>query len=272
MYTLSGNARLHRYNLPLSTLWDSGKTPSRLNLLRIPGVPKAGGSIESTGARLLFAHLAIGVIIRGEPSSQSATSIRSTTDGRFFTLVSTLFSVNLYSDSSCRRNTSSALSRNTIVLTPWLDNCRAQLIPAAPERWGPHNTTTVGHWWALFGFSRWLPPNSCRVSSAPARPRSSTFCKKSKYLIITKWKRTQLCECNISHIQKSWFLISFYQTIFVFTWIDWVLQLNLCYLYIFFFNISYTRLNNCKYKPCVPKLFPTDLLHLLIVDEDREWR
>lgn len=184
-YTLFGNARLHRYNLPLSTLCDSGSAPNRLNLLRIPGVPVAGGSIASTGARLLFAHLAIGVIILGESSSQSATSMRSTSDGRFLTLVSTLFSVSLYSDNSCKRNTSSAFSTNTIVLTPWLDNCRAQLIPAAPERCGPHNATTVGHWCALFGFRRWLPPNNWRMSSAPARPRSSTFKRKHrlKYLI-----------------------------------------------------------------------------------------
>lgn len=153
-YTLFGSARLHRYNLPLSTLCDNGRAPSKLNLLMIPGVPVAGGSIARTGARLLFAHLAIGVIIRDESSSQSATTIKSTSDGKFFTLVSTLFSVSLYSDSSCSRNTSSEFSTNTIVLTPWLDNCRAQLMPAAPERCGPHNATTVGHWCALFGFSR----------------------------------------------------------------------------------------------------------------------
>lgn len=181
-YTLFGNARLHKYNLPLSTLCDNGRAPNRLNLLSMPGVPVAGGSIDSTGARLLFAHLAIGVIILGESSSQSATSIRSTNDGRFLTLVSTLLSVSLYNDNSCRRNTSSAFSTNTIVVTPWAANCRAQLIPAAPERCGPHSTTTVGHWCALFGFNRWLPPNNCKVSSAPARPSNSTYQRKPELL------------------------------------------------------------------------------------------
>lgn len=174
-YTLFGSARLHKYNLPLSMLCDNGRAPSKLNLLMIPGVPVAGGSIARIGARLVLAHLAIGVIIRDESSSQSATSMRSTSDGKFLTLVSTLFSVSLYKDNSCSRNTSSAFSTNTIVLTPWLDNCRAQLIPAAPERCGPQSATTVGHWCALFGFSRWLPPSNCRMSSEPARPRSSTF-------------------------------------------------------------------------------------------------
>jgi len=168
-YTLCGNARL---------LLNSHFTYRSRELDKESVEQRKFGGAANTGARLLFAHLAIGVIILGESSSQSATSIRSTNDGRFLTLVSTLFSVSLYSDNSCRRKTSSAFSTNTIVLTPWLDNCRAQLIPAAPERCGPHSATTVGHWCALLGFNRWLPPNNCRVSSAPARPSSSTYQRK----------------------------------------------------------------------------------------------
>lgn len=174
-YTSFGSARLHKYNLPLSTLWDNGNPPSRLHLLRIPGVPVAGGSIAKIGALLLLAHFAIGVIILGEFSSQRATIIKSTIDGKFLNFVSTLFPVNLYKDNSCRRKTSSEFSTKTIVLIPWLDNCLAQLTPAAPERWGPQRAITVGHWCALFGSNRWLPPNNCKVISAPARPRSSTW-------------------------------------------------------------------------------------------------
>lgn len=56
--TCCGNARLQRYNLPLSRLWARGRTGTRENLVSTPGVPAGGGSNASTGARFSLAHSA----------------------------------------------------------------------------------------------------------------------------------------------------------------------------------------------------------------------
>lgn len=92
----NGKAKLHRYSRPFSGVWGSGSTGIKEYFVRIPGVPLGGGSNARTGALQLFVHSDTSLGTIWLPlSSHKATIMRSTTSGKYETVVTTLFFVSL---------------------------------------------------------------------------------------------------------------------------------------------------------------------------------